>query len=160
MLNQFKGTFTIFKNSCWIGKNCSKYYLSFLYTSWHHNLSAWMYLKYKWNVIILHIAKREGVKNLYFKKKMIYRDSKMLNIYIITICLTQIFAKWILFLLIIFPSLLKTIVGRLKVITIHPLNIFILCELVQSLELETTFGQFIHFVHFVRCMYQLIEFVC
>lgn len=28
-----------------------------------------MYLKYKWNVIILHIAKREGVKNLYFSKK-------------------------------------------------------------------------------------------
>lgn len=29
-----------------------------------------MYLKYKWNVIILHKAKREGVKNLYFKKKL------------------------------------------------------------------------------------------
>lgn len=46
-----------------------------------------MYLKYKWNVIILYIVKREGVKNFYFKKIFIYRDSKMLNIYIIIICL-------------------------------------------------------------------------
>lgn len=31
-----------------------------------------MYLKYEWNVIIFHVAKREGVKNLYFKKKKLY----------------------------------------------------------------------------------------
>lgn len=160
MLNQFKGTFTIFKNSCWIGKNCSKYYLSFLYTSWHHNLSAWMYLKYKWNVIILHIAKREGVKNLYFKKKMIYRDSKMLNIYIITICLTQIFAKWILFLLIIFSLTFKNNSWSVKSHYDSSFEHIYSMWISPILELETTFGQFIHFVHFVRCMYQLIEFVC
>lgn len=132
MLNQFKGTFTIFKN---ILLNWQKLFqISFVIFIYHHNLSSWMYLKYEWNVIIFHVAKREGVKNLYFsKKKIIHRDSRLLNIYIITICLTQIFAKWILFFANhFFPSLLKTIVGRLKVITIHPLNIFILCELVQS----------------------------
>lgn len=31
-----------------------------------------MYLKYEWNVIIFHVAKREGVKNLYFSKKKVY----------------------------------------------------------------------------------------
>lgn len=29
-----------------------------------------MYLKYDWNVEILHKAKREGVKNLLFSKKL------------------------------------------------------------------------------------------
>lgn len=132
MLNQFKGTFTIFKN---ILLNWQKLFqISFVIFIYHHNLSSWMYLKYEWNVIIFHVAKREGVKNLFFfKKKIIHRDSRLLNIYIITICLKQIFAKWILFFTNhFFSSLLKTIVGRLKVITIHPLNIFILCELVQS----------------------------
>lgn len=132
MLNQFKGTFTIFKN---ILLNWQKLFqISFVIFIYHHNLSSWMYLKYEWNVIIFHVAKREGVKNLYFsKKKIIHRDNRLLNIYIITICLKQIFAKWILFFANhFFSSLLKTIVGRLKVITIHPLNIFILCELVQS----------------------------
>lgn len=28
-----------------------------------------MYLIYEWNVIIFHVAKGEGVKNLYFSKK-------------------------------------------------------------------------------------------
>lgn len=119
-----------------------------------------MYLKYKWNVIILHIAKREGVKNLYFKKKMIYRDSKMLNIYIITICLTQIFAKWILFLLIIFSLTFKNNSWSVKSHYDSSFEHIYSMWISPILELETTFGQFIHFVHFVRCMYQLIEFVC
>lgn len=101
-----------------------------------------MYLKYKWNVIILHIAKREGVKNLYFKKKMIYRDSKMLNIYIITICLTQVFAKWILFLLIIFSLTYKNNSWSVKSHYDSSFEHIYSMWISPILELETTFGQF------------------
>lgn len=159
MLNQFKGTFTIFKN---ILLNWQKLFqISFVIFIYHHYLSSWMYLKYEWNVIIFHVAKREGVKNLYFsKKKIIHRDSRLLNIYIITICLTQIFAKWILFFANHFFLTFKNNSWSVKSHYDSSFEHIYSMWISPILELETSFGQFIHFVHFVRCMYQLIQFVC